>query len=138
VPAAPIAPKLKPVPRPLPPVAVAPAQVAPPVLQQNPTLGLPPIVPPLIPPALTPVPPGGATVSAQATARREEKRRQHASQSAYVTRPAGASATDWFFPVVGIGTLIALLLTAEALLSGPGPKPAVAELRDPIYHRRRR
>jgi hypothetical protein len=130
-------PKPKPVQRPPAPIAVAPAPVAPSVLQQAPTLGLPPIVPPLIPPALTPVPPGGATVSAQATARREEKARKHARQSAYVLRPAGTSATDWFFPVVGAVTLLALLLSAEALRRGPGPKPALSELREPVRRGRR-
>ncbi|HUA47170.1 MAG TPA: hypothetical protein VMA77_18185, partial [Solirubrobacteraceae bacterium] len=69
------------------PVTIQPGQTTSPI-QQGSNPGLPVLVPPLIPPALTPVPPGGATVSAQATARREERQRKHASQSAYVTRPA--------------------------------------------------
>jgi hypothetical protein len=89
------------------------------------------VVPPPIPP-ITPVPPGGATVSAQATAKREEKQRQHASQSAYVIRPAGASATDWFYPVVAVATVLSLLLVGTGLRP-PRARPgyAVAEVRDP-------
>ena len=84
---------------------------------------------PLIPPGLTPVPPGGATVSAQATARREEKARKHASQSAYVIRPAGVPATDWFYPAFAVVSLVAALLAAEALRSRPKARPALLEAR---------
>lgn len=122
-----------PVPKPAPaPKPVAVTSVPTFVPQPAPTLATPPIVPPLIPPALTPVPPGGATVSAQAAARREEKARKHARQSAYTTRPAGTSATDWFYPVLGAVTLLALLLAAEGLRPGPRRKPALAEVRDPM------
>jgi hypothetical protein len=128
------APKAKPLPQPPAPVA-QPAVSSPPV-QQASNLGVPPVVPPLIPPGLTPVPPGGATVSAQATARREEKARKHASQSAYVLRPAGTSATDWFFPALGVVTLLTLLLAAQGIARGQRPKLALAELRDPGRPRR--
>jgi hypothetical protein len=74
-------------------------------------------VPP-IPPAVTPVPPGGATASAQASARREEKARKHASQSAYAIRPAGSSATDWFYPTLGIVSVIAMMLIAGGISRG--------------------
>jgi hypothetical protein len=100
--------------------------------QPSPTFGAPIVVPPLIPPALTPVPPGGATVSAQATARREEKARKHASQSAYTARPAGTDGADWFYPVLGAASLIALLLTAEGVRAGPRRRPALALARDPV------
>ena len=129
---APRAPVLKPA-KPVP--ALAPSPFVP---QPSPTFGAPLVVPPLIPPALTPVPPGGATVSAQASARREEKARKHASQSAYTARPAGTSATDWFYPVLGVVSLLALLLTAEGLRPGPRRRPALAEVRDPIRPPRRR
>jgi hypothetical protein len=124
-------------PPPPPPPAVKPPVTTPPVvvpftaagpIAQAPTLNIPPIVPPLIPPPITPVPPGGATVSAQAAARREEKARKHASQSAYATRPAGASAEEWFYPVVGVVTVLALLLAAGGLRPGPRPRPALAAL----------
>ncbi|MBV9919485.1 MAG: hypothetical protein JOY78_01325, partial [Pseudonocardia sp.] len=121
--------------QPIKPPASQPTVNLPPVtpvpIQPQPTLGLPPLVPPLIPPSLTTVPPGGATVSAQATARREEKARKHAQQSAFLTRPAGASATDWFYPVVGVMTLLALLLAAGGLRPGPRRSPALAELWEP-------
>jgi hypothetical protein len=76
-------------------------------------------------------------VSAQATARREEKARKHASQSAYVLRPAGTSATDWFFPGLGVVTLLTLLLVAHGIARGERPKLALAELRDPARPYRR-
>jgi hypothetical protein len=105
---------------------------SPPVpVQPQPLAGVPPVVPPLIPTALPTVPPGGATVSAQATARREEKARKHASQSAYVTRPAGTSGAEWFYPAVGVITVLALLLAAGGLRPGPRPKPAFVELWEP-------
>jgi hypothetical protein len=95
----------------------------------------------LIPLAITPVPPGGATAQAPSAARREERARKHARQSAYATRPAGTSATDWFFPAVGVATLLALMLIAGGLRPGPRQKLALAELRDPLdrrpqWHRR--
>lgn len=101
-------------------------------------VGIPPVVLPLIPPALTPVPPGGATVSAQAAARREEKARKHARQSAFVTRPAGTSGDDWFYPAAGVVGVLALLLSAGGLRAGPRPKLALLELSQPLDTSRRR
>lgn len=134
VPAPHIVPKPKPLPGPIPSAATAPVPAP---FEPAPTVGLPPIVPPLIPPALTPVPPGGATVSAQATARREERARKHASQSAYVIRPAGVSATEWFFPAVAVVSLLALLLVAAGLRPRPKPRLALVELRYTDRPRRR-
>jgi hypothetical protein len=88
-----------------------------------------PVVPPPVPPAATPVPPGGGA-TAQATARREEKARKEARQSAYVVRPAGAPATDWFFPAVGVTSVLALLLIAGGLRPGPRPNYAFVEARE--------
>ena len=131
----PLPPKPKPI-TPGPPISV-PLLQASPTFAPVPPLGLPPIALPLIPPALTPVPPGGATVSAQATARREEKARRHASQSAYVIRPAGTSATDWFFPVVATVSVLALLLLGGGLRSRQRYQLAFAEQRDADRRQRR-
>jgi hypothetical protein len=91
-----------------------------------------------VPPApITPVPPGGATSPAQSSAKREEKARKHASQSAYVTRPAGTSAADWFYPVVGGLTVVSLFLIAGGLKPGPKRAPAYAEVRIERNRRRR-
>ncbi|MBV9607020.1 MAG: hypothetical protein JO027_18045 [Solirubrobacterales bacterium] len=128
------APKPSPPHRPSPVVPPIPT----PVPVQQGQLGVPPVVPPLIPPALTPVPPGGATVSAQATARREEKARKHAQQSAFLIRPAGTSATEWFYPAAGLITVLALLLAAGGLRPGPRPRPALAELWEPVERTRPR
>ncbi len=121
-----------------PPAVVVIAPAVQPFVQPDVSLSVPPIVPPLIPPALTPVPPGGATAPAQSTAKREEKARKHASQSAYVIRPAGTSATDWFYPAVGVVTLLSVMLIAGGLRPGPDPKLAFVEIRDPVEPRRRR
>jgi hypothetical protein len=140
--AAPV-PPLAPAPTPKPPVTKpvpiqAPLAPGSPPLTAVSAIGVPPIVPPLIPPAITPVPPGGATVSAQAAARREEKARKHASQSAYVIRPAGTSAADWFYPAIGVTSVLALLLIAGGLRPGPSKKLALLELGEPIDRSRRR
>jgi hypothetical protein len=99
------------------------------------------VIVPLTPPPITPVPPGGATAPAQSTSRREERARKHASQSAYVTRPAGTSAEEWFYPAVGVMTVVALLLIGAGVRPGPGRRPAFVELRaydeDPRVRRRR-
>jgi hypothetical protein len=101
----------------------------------NPTLGV--LITPLLVPPLTPVPPGGATVPAQSTARREEKAKKQASQSAYVTRPAGESAPDWFYPAVGVLTLASLLLIAGGVRPRPRRVPAYAVVRETPYPRNR-
>lgn len=97
------------------------------------------IVPP-IPPPITPVPPGGATAPAQSTAKREEKARKHASQSAYVTRPAGTPGEEWFYGAVGVVTLISVMLIGSGMRPGPKRAPAFVEIRatDEIPRRRRR
>jgi hypothetical protein len=103
-----------PLPAPLPvipsPVAATPLLPA--------ALVAPVVLVPPIPPAATPIPPGGAT--ATSAAKREEKARKHARQSAYTTRPAGASGFEWFFGAVAAVGVIAALLAAEGL--GPGPR----------------
>jgi hypothetical protein len=86
---------------------------------------------------VTPVPPGGATASAQATARREERARKHASQSAFTTRPSGTSATEWFYPAVGVVTVLTVLLIAQGVRPAPRRAPALLELRETDDHRRR-
>jgi hypothetical protein len=92
-------------------------------------------VPP-IPPAGVPIPPGGATASA--AAKREEKARKHASQSAYAIRPSGSDATDWFFPAVGAVSVLALLLIAGGVRPRPGPGYAWLDLRGQDEERRPR
>jgi Transglycosylase SLT domain len=116
----------KPVPKPPPPTPVPPSPVPSAALQ----VIAPPVLAPLVPPPITPVPPGGATAPAQSAAKREEKARKEASQSAYVIRPAGTSADDWFYPAVGVVTLLALLLIAEGIRPRPARRPALLELRD--------
>jgi hypothetical protein len=118
-----------------PPITPAvPSPSSPPIPQVS--VLAPPVIVPLIPPPAVPIPPGGATV--QAAARREEKARKHARQSAYVTRPAGTSAEAWFYPAVGVVTVLALLLIAGGVRLGPRPRPALLELREPVDLRRRR
>jgi hypothetical protein len=121
-----------------------------PVVQQSPPLAvgppssaafytaLPAIVLPPIPPPITPVPPGGATAPAQGTAKREEKARKHASQSAFVIRPAGTPADEWFFPAVGTAGVLTLLLLAAGARPGPRRKPALLTLDLTDDHRYRR
>jgi hypothetical protein len=94
-------------------------------------------VTPPIPAPITPVPPGGATAPAQSTAKREEKARKEASQSAYVIRPAGESFEDWFYPAVGGMTVLSLLLIAGGVRPGPKRAPAYARVEDEYEWRRR-
>jgi hypothetical protein len=96
------------------------------------------VLPPLAPPA-TPIPPGGAT--AQAAARREERARKHARQSAYVIRPGGVPAVDWFYPAVGLAGVLAMLFLGAALANARRPaEGARLELwdLDNLRHRPRR
>lgn len=126
----PPAPQPKPAPAPPPPlVAAVPLSAG---LASTPPTAIPPV-----PPAVTPVPPGGATASAQSAARREERARKEASQSAYVVRPAGVSGADWFYPAVGVVGVLALLLAAEGFRGGLGPRPRPALLELPQRSRRR-
>jgi hypothetical protein len=150
-------PSPSPSPRPAPVQAAAPAPQRPPAISHPPPVvtqfvapflpaplafaAVTPVVVPPIPPPITPVPPGGATASAQATAKREEKARKHASQSAYVTRPAGTSAEDWFYPAVAVVTVVSMMLIAGGIRPGPGRAPAFVEIKasddDPRLRRRR-
>ena len=101
---------------------------------------LTPGVAPPPPPPVTTVPPGGATAPAQSTAKREEKARKHASQSAYVIRPAGSTVEEWFYPAIGVMTVFALFLIANGIRIGAEPKLAYARTRtndDPSTRRRR-
>jgi hypothetical protein len=97
-----------------------------------------PVLAPLIPPPITPVPPGGATAPAQSTAKREERARKHARQSAYLTRPAGTSSDNWFYPAVVVMTVAAVMLIAGGVRPGPKRSPAFARLRTNENERRRR
>jgi hypothetical protein len=121
-----------PAPLPAPPAAVASSPPAPPAVVAPAPVAVPPI-----PPAVTPVPPGGATAQAPSAARRQEKARRHASQSAYVIRPAGVPGTSWFYPALGVLGILAVLLAAEGL-SGPRPRRELVELWEPGAGRPRR
>ncbi len=125
-------------PAPVPPPVQAPAPVAVPFIV--PSVGFSAVqgvVVPPIPPPITPVPPGGATAPAQSTAKREEKAKKEASQSAYVTRPAGVSAEDFFYPAVGTATIFALMLIAGGLRPGPKRAPAYVRISAEDEFRRR-
>ncbi len=137
-------PPVKPVPKPItppPPPVVAPSPLITPVPSPVAFAAVPPVVVPPIPPPITPVPPGGATAPAQSTAKREERARKHASQSAYMTRPAGTPAEEWFYPAVGVVSVLAMLLVASGMRPGPKPKLALLhayETDDPRLRRRSR
>jgi hypothetical protein len=109
------------------PVVPVPFVPAPSTPLQPTSLVNPPLLVPLLTPPVTPVPPGGATVSSTATARREEKARKHAQQSAFVIRPAGTPATDWFYPAVGVAGVLAVLLAAEGMRPRRRPRYALLE-----------
>jgi hypothetical protein len=121
---------------PPPPVSHPPTPTPPPPFIVAPTVfnTVSPALTPPLPPPVTPVPPGGAVVpgaanaQANASAKREEKARKEASQSAYVIRPAGASAEDWFYPVVGVMTVFAVALIGGGVRPGRRPSPAFVRL----------
>jgi hypothetical protein len=115
-----------------------PAAIVPFIAAASPFASITPVLTPPVPPPITPVPPGGATAPAQSTAKREERARKHARQSAYVTRPAGQSAADWFYPAVGVTLFVSLLLIGGGLRPGPKRAPAYAVLRETTERRRRR
>jgi hypothetical protein len=124
----PHAPVSKPAPAPTPAPRVLPAPAppsAPAAPQPVAVPAIPAVAVPPIPPAVTPVPPGGATASAQAAARRKEKAQKHASQSAYATRPSGTAGSDWFYPAVGLVSILAALLAAGGMRPGPRARPAM-------------
>jgi hypothetical protein len=111
---------------------VTPTLVLPPALQHPPVVSSttppPPVSPPVavLPPTVVPTPatpveptpPGGSPVpvggvaQSPATARREEKARKHAQQSAYTIRPAGVASDEWFYGLVGGVSVLTLLLVA--------------------------
>jgi hypothetical protein len=140
VPHAPVASHVAKTPTPPKPVTVvqpAPAPTVVPAASPSPS---PPIA--VVPPPPTPVqptPPGGSPVPAggvaqsPATARREEKARKHASQSAFTIRPAGTSTSDWLYGAVGAASVLVMLLAASALRppSGLRPAPARSNVRRP-------
>jgi hypothetical protein len=122
------------------PIIPEPPVPPPPLEEASP---IPTIVPPATPP-VEPIPPGGAA-QAPSTAKREEKARKHASQSAFTIRPAGVSSEQWltggeqwFYGAVGVFTVLALMLTARGLPLGPRPRPALLENRPTDQARRRR
>jgi hypothetical protein len=124
----------------LPPPPVAPAPVAKP--SPVPPLAEPaPITPAIVPattPPVEPIPPGsGGYAQSPSAAERREKARKHASQSAFVIRPAGTSGEEWFYGAVAIGGLLVALLTAGGLRGGSRGRPAPAFDRTPVDRRRR-
>jgi hypothetical protein len=103
----------------------APLVIAPVPLQAPALLNVPPVVPPPIPPNIQPIPPGGAA-SAQAAARRKEKARKHASQSAFSTHTPGES---WFYGAVGAVSVLTLLLVAGGIRPDPRRRAIPATVR---------
>jgi hypothetical protein len=63
---------------------------------------------------------------APSTAKREEKARKHASQSAYVIRPAGTPGSEWFYGSVGAIGLLAIVLAGLGTGLTPQRRTAVA------------
>jgi hypothetical protein len=97
---------------------------------------VPSILPAATPP-VEPIPPGASGYAqSPAAAKRKEEARKHASQSAYVVRPAGASGSEWFYGVVGATMLVALMLSARALPRRTRPRPALALVRTAARERR--
>jgi hypothetical protein len=108
------------------PVAAPTVEPPPPPAPQQPLeeAGVSPaIVPPATPP-VEPIPPGG-TAQAPSAAEKKEKARKHASQSSFTIRPAGTSAEEWFYGVLGITGAVALMLSARAVRTGPRSRPAM-------------
>ncbi len=125
-------------PTPTPPPHAVPKPPAPAVAKPKPVPVEPPLPAPIesvvapltILPAATPpvepIPPGASGYAqSPSAAERKEKARKQASQSAFSTRPSGASGAEWFYVAVGGATLLALLLGAQALPAGPRPRPAL-------------
>jgi hypothetical protein len=145
IPSAPPAPHVKPAPPPPPPVVVHPAIAAPvPVIAAPPVPSALAIVVPTPPTPVQPTPPGGSPVpvggvaQSPAAARREEKARKHASQSAFTLQPVGSAARpfaptigagpgsddSWYYVATGATTLLALLLLAGTFRPRSGLRPA--------------
>ncbi len=136
--ATPPVPAAKPAPTPAPSPPPAPEPPATPTEQLGPAAA---ILPAATPP-VEPIPPGAGGY-AQSPAKREEKARKHASQSAFslrpstfMSRPAGAGGEDWFYGAVGIAALLALFLSARGLPAGPRSRPVL--LREDTREGRRR
>jgi hypothetical protein len=88
------------------------------------------VVPPP-PPPIQPIPPSGGMAQSPSTAKREEKARKEASQSAYVIRPAGTPGNEWFYGVVGGIGILGIVLAGLGNGLRPqrrGARAAVAEV----------
>ncbi len=135
VPAPPPAP---PATKPLAPPAIKPIPVEPPLQAPIESVVPPLTILPAATPPVEPIPPGASGYAqSPSAAERKEKARKQASQSAFSTRPSGASGADWFYVAVGGATLLALLLGAQALPAGPRPRPALLLERTSSEDRRR-
>jgi hypothetical protein len=126
-------------PPPLPKPSPAPIPLEPAPIPQVETLGATPaIVTPATPP-VEPIPPGASGYAqSPSAAKRREEARKHASQSAYVVRPAGADGEEWFYAAAGLATVLVLLLGARSLPARPGPRPALAREHTATQRRGRR
>jgi photosystem II stability/assembly factor-like uncharacterized protein len=122
------------------PVTVKPnTPVEPPPPAPIESVGVAAAILPAATPPVEPIPPGaGGYAQSPSAAERKEKARKQASQSAFSTRPSGASGAEWFYVAVGGATLLALLLGAQALPSGPRPGPVLLVERITDENRRRR
>jgi len=116
--------------KPVPPPAPSPTTPEPPATPTE-QLGPPAAILPAATPPVEPIPPGAGGY-AQSPAKREEKARKHASQSAFTLRrsafagrPSGSGGEDWFYGAVGIAALLALFLSARGLPAGPRPRPVL-------------
>ncbi|HEY2631734.1 MAG TPA: lytic murein transglycosylase [Solirubrobacteraceae bacterium] len=125
-------------PSPLAPVTIKPAPVEPPIPPTE-SVGASPAILPAATPPVEPIPPGASGYAqSPSAAERKEKARKQASQSAFSIRPSGASGEEWFYVAVGGASLLALLLGAQVLPSGPQPGPALLVERAAEENRRRR
>jgi photosystem II stability/assembly factor-like uncharacterized protein len=121
------------------PVTVKPTiPVEPPPPAPTESVGASAAILPAATPPVEPIPPGaGGYAQSPSAAERKEKARKQASQSAFSTRPSGTSGADWFYIAVGGASLLALLLGAQALPSGPRPGPILLVERITGENRRR-
>ncbi|HEX4629001.1 MAG TPA: hypothetical protein VH137_09450, partial [Gemmatimonadales bacterium] len=137
-----------PPPAPVPPAAAKAPAAPPPAPAPSPAVEPPlpapiesvPVVPSILPaatPPVEPIPPGASGYAqSPAAAKRKEEARKHASQSAYVVRPAGVSGSEWFYGVVGATMLVALMLSARSLPRRTRSRPALALERTAARERR--
>jgi outer membrane biosynthesis protein TonB len=138
-PAAAPPPPTPPPPTPTPPHPPAPP--APPVepapLPSETFTATPALVPTPTPP-VEPIPPGaGGYAQSPSTAERREKAEKHASQSAFALRPlaarssgAASSEVSWYYWLLGLTALLALMLSARGMRAGPRPRAATVENRE--------